>query len=74
MGILAKQSSFEKEQNQGRYANRGGVKWSRCQSTPNLGNTNKDNPELEELKKPRQTDISAILKVCEGFSQNNCNS
>ena len=59
----AKQSSFEKEQNKDRFAKRGGVKWSRCQSTPNLGNMNKDNPELDELKKPRQTDIGAILKV-----------
>ena len=59
----AKQSSFEKEQNKDRFAKRGGVKWSRCQSTPNLGNMNKDNAELDELKKPRQTDIGAILKV-----------
>ena len=58
---LAKQSSFEKEQNKEKYANRGGVKWARCQSTPNL--RTKEEPEIDELKQPRQTDIGAIMKV-----------
>ena len=57
----AKQSSFEKEQNKEKYANRGGVKWARCQSTPNL--RDKTEAEMDELKKPRQTDIGAIMKV-----------